>query len=509
MTTVSYGDDRRAGIPGRWQRLAGDREAFLASALIAAFVALALYCVDRGTPHADEVMYAETSANIAAGKGAVAWTHANVVPGTANALTYVPFVYAEALWIRTFGLSRVVVESFGILVIAAATWLFWAFLRRSQLVHGPISRLFLTASLPMVPSVMTLWGTNRYDVIAVFGCALAAWATSRRASRSRLALIGLAGILVGADGFHPAIIVPGLAGVAWLWGGRKDTGALIAFLAGVASGLALTFGEMYASGTLGVFRTLMVHNSVGVRSLSTVLAGPLVGHSNFRDNALTMLALGIAAASASIRTRTPQRSPAAFVGMAAGVIVPMTLTFVGRYNHTYSWLAVLPAFLLAVMAAEGRGVGRLARWAIYSLLALDALSGLPTRVGMVALEADRNSYEAPSAYIREVLEADDVVYASYIAYYPVKAVAAESFFGGAIDSMTSGQLASVSKAVLKDDSIPRAMFELPQAEVLARLGGEWAEVGHFRVARGEWRMMLPRPPKESAIFDFKVFRRKP
>jgi hypothetical protein len=177
---------------------------------------------------------------------------------------------------------------------------------------------------------------------------------------------------------------------------------------------------MYASGTLGVFRTLMVHNSVGVRSLSTVLAGPLVGHSNFRDNALTMLALGIAAASASIRTRTPQRSPAAFVGMAAGVIVPMTLTFVGRYNHSYSWLAVLPAFLLAVMAAEGRGVGRLARWAIYSLLALDALSGLPTRVGMVALEADRNSYEAPSSYIREVLEADDVVYASYIAYYPVK-----------------------------------------------------------------------------------------
>jgi len=510
MTIAARGEvppDVETEFGRRLESVADRFEAVFALMAVAAFLAVAFLCCDRVLPHADEVMYAETSANIAEGRGPVAWTHANVVPGTANALAYVPFVYAEAAWIRMFGFSRFAVQSFSIVVVAGAAMLFWAFLRRSRLIPSAAERLFLVAAMPLLPSVVTLYWTNRYDVVAVFGVALAAWATTVPIPGCRLTLLWIAGVLVGGDGFHAAVVTPCLAGVAWLYGGRRDTAALVAYGSGVACGIVLTFGEMWASGTLGVFRLLMEHNKVAVRGLGKVLAAPFAVHSNFRENLLMMVALMVALLAGWRQRGGGAWKNAAALGLGVNTLVPMTLTLIGRYNHTYSWLAALPAYLLAVMAAGNAAVGPLARWVILAVLALDAASGLPMRAVMTALESERNSHSAPSQFIRDHIGPADVVYASYSLYYPVKTLASESFFGGVIESMSVDQAARVDKAVLADDAKPNGLFEVKQAEALKRLGGEWEEVGHYRIPRGPWRMMVPPKPKDTAIFDFKVFRR--
>lgn len=482
-------------------------EAALAASLLALFVGLASFCIDRRCPHADEVILAETSTNIAEGRGATATTHPNVVPGTPTALAYVPFVYAEAAWIWMFGFSRPVVQSFNVAVIAAATWLFWLFLARGRLIESACDRLFLVGLMPLVPTLATLYAKNRYDAVAVLGISLAAFATTSSKPACRIGLAWLGGVLAGGDAFHAAFITPFVFGAAWLFSERRGTAALLAYIAGVACGLLLTFGEMWVSGTWDVFRLLMKHNEVAVPGLSAVLKAPVKYHTNIRDNATTTLALVVALLADWRRRRVPFKRNAAVLGLAVSLLVPMALTFIGRYTDNYAWLAVIPAFLLAVMAAQSPTIPAAARLAVMALLALDAASGLPLGGFMKALEADRNSYAEPARYICEQVDPSDVVFASYMAYYPVKKRAKESFFGGVIESMTAEQLARVNKAVLVNDPVPRAMFELSPADTLGRLGGEWRKVGEFQVTRGDVRKMVPPRPREPFIFDFSVFER--
>lgn len=479
--------------------------------LLAAFMFTAAALFTRGVPYTDEAIDAEMAINIATGKGGVVFTHPQVEPGKRLVSVAPAYDYSLALWLRLWGVSRLAVMSFNIAIVAAVTLLLWGFVYRTSLMRQSRYRLLLIALLPLLPAFMQTYGTNRYDSIGMLALSLACFTLTIRPARVRRVIITVCGVLVGVGGLHVALASASLALLAAIFTGRRFIPELLCFGGGVALGLTFLFGALYWTDSLAALRSVMEINNVATPAgWVPFLLAPLRGGQPAilkGGNVFLLLALVFACGSLRYYRAHCTWGNAAWFGILAGLAVPLTLTFAGRYSWTYAWLAAAPMLICTLVTLDEGKLPRNANRVVLGLMMIAALTSFPSRALVTALEWTETGYQAPSDFVGKHLLHTDVVYSAYQAYYPVKARAADAYFGMAIESMTPSQRAGITAAVLTDEA-PQGSRGLPNEQLLMNnFGGAWHLVASLTVPRGRLRMQLPPQPMNPYWYSLRIYRK--
>lgn len=493
-----------------WRGLGLECKAAIAISLLFFFTALLV--TNRGNPYADEAMDAEIPLNIAIGDGQVSFAHANCTPGTPSALVSPAYTYALAAWLALLPQARATVLAFNCLAVAASSLAIWAATVRSSLLATPGWRLTLLAFLPLIPPLLQVYGTNRYDSVAVLGYGLAALLLTLPATGLTLSLMIACGFFTGSGGMHCAISALPLSALIAILFGKAATRHLCAGLAGVTLGLLATFALIFSSEemTASFWQALQIDNVSPAMSVADYLRAPLRGgHPSMLrgGNIFLFLALLLLVTTEPKRGTWTLGMRFGIYGLASGILVPLTLTAVGRYSFTYAWLAGLPMAVGVFALASQRSAYNTARMVAVPLLLAAALPGFPLKAAITALDWNVNSYNAVSSFVTDNIHQDDVVYASYGAYYPVKWTAASCFFGTAIHAMTPTQRTEVTAVVLNEDDLQGSFFSPSKADIFDALGGSWRQEALLTVPRSKLRTAIPITPLGVHVFKYRIYRR--
>lgn len=509
MTMQPVVPDASRGVP--WP------EAAVLAVVLFTFVFVAVTFTSHGPQHADAVMDAEPSINMALGRGAVSFAHPQTTPGSVLALLTPLYTALLAAWLAVWGIGCREVMSFNAVAVAAAAGCVWLFLARTGLVRSAPLRLLAVASLPLLAPVAIVYANNRYDSVGMLGLAAACAALTCERRPLRLALLAGCGILVGTGGFHVTIGGAVLACLALAARGRGSAMEFLAFTAGAAFGLAITLGLVVGTGTLESLRGALDVNKTGVRripslrNLAWCLVSPVRGgqRTGILDaDLLPLAAMGCAVIGTALSRRPLRLRSAAVFGAASGICVPLALSLAGRYSGTYVWLAVVPVFIGVIVAIDRDIAPGWWRMAAAALLAATVAAGFPTRAAVAAMEWRAWDRAPVESFIQSHMEPDDVVYTTFTGYYPVKCRARLGFFGSGFHSMTADQRAAVTLMVIGGKENGTALFEPTAEEAMTSFGGAWDEVGDLVVPRGAIRMSLPLTPKSDRAYHVTIYRRR-
>lgn len=491
--------------PRRWEWLA-------VGAYLVVFAVVATIVCSHARPHADAVMDADPAINAAMGKGPLSFIHPQVTPG--SPLTDIAPVYGRVLtaWLRAFGISSESVMSMNAWVIASSTFLLWLFLARGSLLRHTSTRLVFVALVPLITPVATIYRINRYDSFGILGLAGACAALTVRDRSPRYVLLVVAGVLVGSTGFHVVIGGGLLTLLALVMYGRRRLPEFLAVNAGIAIGLGWVLANIVTSGSLEAIRTALEQNGVhATHPLTWHLLAPLRGgqRTGIVDADLLLLGCIACAAIGAVRRYAPRLlASATTFGLAAAIIVPLTLSGFGRYSDTYVWLTAIPVFTCCMIALDHEIDSWMWAACLSTLLAASAFVGFPAHALMMASEWGPQDRHVPDAWIESQLGVDDVVYACTSTYYPAKRIPRTAYIGSAYHSMTDEQRASVNLLVMDGHENGTAMFEPDTEEAIASFGGEWDLVAELKIPRGELRKRIYPKPKSDCTYHVTIHRRR-
>ena len=488
------------------------REIFAIVVVGVIFAILSTVISSHGSQHADALMDAEPSINMKLGRGPVSYTHPQAIPGSRLALLTPLYTYGLAAWLSVWGISSPAVISMNCVIVACAALLVWVFVAYGGFIRSVRLRVAMTLLLPLVSSVAVVYRINRYDSLGMLGLAVACASLALKKRWQRLPLLVAGGILTGTAGFHVVMASALLALVALVFIGWSRIPEFIAFGFAVALGLGIALALVINSGTLDILKSSLEQNAAHVRRpWHWYLLAPLRGGQKSglldADLLLAFCSVLMLWATASAPRRGSALRAASF-GAVVGVGIPLLLSCAGRYSNTYVWLAAAPMFVCCFIALDQGITAPWRRLGIATLLAIVALVGLPAHALMAAAEWQARDRAPVEAFIAGAIEPSDVVYTTFVGYYPVKKKATTAYFGSAFKSMTDDQRAAVNVMVIGSKETGEAMFEPTAAEAKASFGGHWDEVGRLQIPRGEFRSRIPPRPKSEFLYDVTVYRRR-
>ncbi len=457
-------------------------------------------------------MDAEPAINMVLGRGAVSFTHPQAAPGAPIGLTTPLYTAALAGWLLVWGISETAVMSMNCLLVAAASFFLWMSVVRSGCIRRPWLRVALAVGVPLLPAVTLVYRLNRYDSFGMLGLALACAALTLRMRWQRLTSLVVAGLMAGTAGLHVAVASAVLGSLALIFLGRRYVAEFVTFGVAAAAGLAIMLGILFHQNLLDSLRTVLSQCGVSeARAWHWYALAPLRGGQLSRlidGDALCLLASLFAVCGVWLSKRQRLLQSGAMFGLCAGVAVPLALSIAGRYSDTYVWLAMIPMVIGCVVALDHEIDSRRLKQLVGGLLAVVALSGFPTSAFMSLAEWRARDPVPVEAFIARHIEPDDVVYTTFVGYYPVKTKAGTAFFGSAFHSMTAEQRAAVTLAVIGGKENGAGMYEPSAEEAFASFGGEWMEVGHMKVPRGEFRKSIPPRPQSDCTYNVVIYRKR-
>ena len=327
----------------------------------------------------DEGMFTDPAARAVAGRGFTSTAWAGFAENefwAGNAPLHSMFLVP---WVGLFGLSPTAVRAIGSLYVAIGTMALWWALRRWT-IGTTLSRTIIVAIVLCEPAVSFSYRSGRYDALGMMlgGVAAAVVAGHWRYSWAGLVTIGTA---VPWTGLHllPFVGVVCLAALG-VFGARRASPFVLCIGIGVLLGGSLLVGLWYWMGVL----------DQAVRSIQ--------GFRGASDPALA--AHWIASVTAALATAISDRALIVLVSIIAigfliqrylvgrhevflGTIVaaaPLAVGASGRFPIYYTWMAVIPACVVAVPSLRRLFVAHAPKWLTWPLalaLVFGVSSGLP------------------------------------------------------------------------------------------------------------------------------------
>jgi len=469
-------------------------------------VACATLLLARTQIYADEVMVADIAYNMSQGLGPASFVDLALETAGGNKALIAPAHYwLMSLWLFATGLSRESVVCYSIGVFALAAYIMWRALVRCNALGSTTWRLVaITCFLISAPALKS-YGVSRYDAVGSVALASTMLALTATSGRARSAAIFACGILTALSGIHVSIsmaILAALGSYLFACVTRRD---LATCWLGLAAGGAINVLIMYWDGTWEPFLMHLEGDNVETPdSVSYILLAPL----RYGSSACMLASLSLCFVMRSRPGSKGIELHALLFGLLAGLCIPWALTVLGRYQPRYEWVASSP-MLFTIFHAASRCAGiRPAFAIIITGVAASALIGMPLSAARVIVEWDRNSPLAPYAKISSQIRDDDVIFADYSAYYPLKNAGAHEYFGQCFWVMSTSEKARVNVMVLQGDGKGDYMNKPSREQLRSEFGGEWDLVADIKVDRGRLRQKLPPAPKEQYLYNWQVYRRK-
>lgn len=416
-------------------------------------------------PWLDEVAYTDPGASLAL-EGTFTSTFSGE-QGTPLWTGNVPLhQLALAGLFKVFGFSCRVARSANVVYYTLAILLICQMVRSYNIIQTSRARWLLLWILMAGTGLTALYRNGRYDAI---GCLLfVGWVfCSLQSQRCPLMLlgVGLAAGLMPAAGLAlgPLMLLSGVAAFfLWRW---KAFRVLTATGIGVISGILIMQFTYQRLGVPYIFKEVLKSNNPWVMSefIFSTLKNP---------SYLAAMATGglIIIGLKRIYWRETQ-AQMAFTLLALGLLVPVVMLLTGKYEFHYSWMAILPASLGAVMLVEHPSVPRFARIMGVALLLTATLLGLPRRCLQIATAWKQDQPGAVSRFALKNALPSDVVFLdacqnAFAVYYPLRATVRMGYWGEL--PVNKAELPKINVVFLPDTGAEAHLHKI--------FGGNWRQV---------------------------------
>ncbi|MGA3162961.1 MAG: hypothetical protein ABSD77_01990 [Verrucomicrobiota bacterium] len=417
------------------------------------------------TPWLDEVAYTDPGASLAL-EGtftSTLWAERGTPLWTGNVPLH---QLALAGFFKVFGFSCRVARSANVVYYTLAILLICQMIRNYNILQTARARWLFFWILLAGTGLTALYRNGRYDTI---GCLLyVGWVfCSLQSQRRPLMLlgVGLAASLMPAAGLvlGPLLLVSGIAAFfLWRW---KAFRVLMITGIGAISGILIMQFFYQRLGVPCIFKEVLKSNNPLVMSDFTMAT---IKNPSY----LAAIAAGILAIVGLQRLHWREaQARTAFTLLALGLLVPVVMFVVGRYQFYYSWMAIIPASLGAVMLVEHPSVPRFARITGVSLLLAATLLGLPRRCIRIMAAWEQDQPGAVSRFALKNASPSDVVFLdasmeAFAVYYPLRATVQTGYWGEL----------PVNKADLPKISVVFLPKTGGEAHLHEILGGNWRQV---------------------------------
>jgi hypothetical protein len=472
------------GASGRVRFIAGFKESWLW--IVLAFLGFNLLTAELyPSVWMDEVMFTQPAANLHLGRGftSTAW----------------PFQSGEAFWVGNAPLHPLLlaawfkVAGFGIYQTRLFNYLLWSAAvvvlcvtaRRFGWVTSGKGLSLLVVLLSVGQGVAFSFRSGRYDSLAALLVSLCLLASSLSRPRWRyLAIFAAASLFLPAClTLGPLFIIVGfLLVVLFRW---KCLRELTVAAAGLAAGLGLLFllyrhfgvWDDFLKAIKGLSQTHYNHETFekgGGASLGVVIGRKardvFAVLKTDKSGVLLMLAMASALVLRSREEALRCRGLVMF-SVAAFFAIPVCLLFTYAFPLFYSWMRYLPLCLAFASVMENvRWRSRILPRPLFLALTLLVISaaGLGGQVLMAGLDWRERDYQRVENFVEQNVRSDDVVYASYQAFYPLQRLKARAYYSWYMLRITPEEAATINCLVIAPDTLDA---------VKGSLGGEWESTG--------------------------------
>jgi len=178
--------------------------------------------------------------------------------------------------------------------------------------------------------------------------------------------------------------------------------------------------------------------------------------------------------------------------LAVGLVIPAFTELVGKYQIYYSWVAIIPATLGAVILLERQTVSHLAKNAGFLLLLAATLPGFPRRCLRIAAAWEENRPAAIRNYAQSNAKPTDIVFvhmSAFAVYYDLRNTVQKSYWN--MPPNTPAERNLVSVAFLAETN--------GAAQLHQTFGGDWRTVDSH-VFGAEKLQAFPSPPLQLTVY---------
>jgi hypothetical protein len=418
---------------------------------------------DSPLPWLDEVAYTDPGASLAL-EGRLTstfWEERGTPVWTGNVPLH---QLALAGLFKVFGFSCRVARSANVVYYTLAILLICQMVRSYNIVQTSRARWLLFWILLAGTGLTALYRNGRYDAI---GCLLfVGWVFCSLQSQRRLLMllgVGAAASLIPAAGLAlgPLLLISGVVAF-FLWKWKTVRGLTVTGVGAISGILIMQF----------------VYQRLGVPSFFKEVTKSTNPHMVFdftfatlqNPSYLAAIAAGGLALIGLKRTHWREvQAQTAFTFLTLGLLIPVAMFLAGKYQFYYSWMAIIPASLGAVMLVEHPSVSRFVRITGVALLLAATLLGLPRRCIQIVAAWEQDLPGAVSQFALKNASPSDVAYAdadAFAVYYSLRATVQMGYWAAL----------PVNKADRPKISVAFLPKTGGEAYLHERLGGDWRQL---------------------------------
>lgn len=421
--------------------------------LMVLFIINCIFWEIQPTVWLDEVSYTDPAANLAAGNGFVstAWYAQNDHSFWSGNVPLHQFLLTA--WFRLFGFSEIASRIFSYFIMSVAIGTLVVALKRLGLLSEGGWLAVLTLMLFTLDGVSFSYRSGRPDAVTFLICAAQFFALSIQKSKLKYGLLFIIGALAPWAGLQIVVFL----GIIWISTTLLSKGRL--FPHACAAGAGVVFGIIallllyFSEGTLVDFWKSIRHHTLEktIQSdfpIKQMLTLPFVD----RSGAFILCGILVAFLCSHVRGNRIAQSYS-ILGACAMVFIPVLLFIAGTYKIYYSWMSLIPASILLVLALNNIR-SKIADTLSISLIIAAILVGLPTRIVIASNLNYMQTKALSERSIKAEVRQDDIVLAHSKFFYMLKPQVKKVFFNWYLDTISPEEIASVTLMVVDPTSGP-------------------------------------------------------
>lgn len=422
----------------------------------------------------DEVMFTDPAANLIFGKGFTSTAWVKLSDDNIWAANAPLHSWLLIPWIKIVGFSPTAVRSINFLYLGLAAFLFWLAVRNSGIITSPLLRIGVVILIWFDSAIGYSYRAARYDELGILLTALAAVLITTRDSIQRRVCLICIGILVPFTGLQllPFAVVVCLAFLVVY--GVRSLRASVPLGLGVALGGALLYLVLTRLAAWNGFALAILaprSDPTRTNTVAKLLAGVREYPAAVRIDPLFAAIIAILILGLVFNRKQQVNSWKRFdiLALLLAFAIPIVLAMPGPFARYYFWMVVIPCGIAALQVLERFLKGNLQQrrigWAIGLVLAITALTGLPARLAVTAIEWSKRDYSPVEAFISRAVKPEDVIVADWQAFYALAPKKVKVYYP--IFRLNPEERTSVTELIISPDD-----FE----QVTRTLGGNWQRV---------------------------------
>lgn len=187
----------------------------------------------------------------------------------------------------------------------------------------------------------------------------------------------------------------------------------------------------------------------------------------------------------------------ALLGLLCSYVIVVGIELAVHYATYYHWMnqIILVGFVCAVLERSAATLSTPRKTAIILLLGSTVLLAAPKNLFLAWCRDEDAQYRLYRKFVDDNVHANDIVFADYLGYFPLKEKNLQVYLPGYLSAMTPAQEQSVTVLLAKNINLGNVYYDRfgrTYADWFSRNGRKWKIVATTPPARSKLRLWMQR-----------------